>query len=66
MIQDFQDNLVLSDQIKNLSGWITLTHSKYGSSLFSNTVKLLGPTVAYFWSTVAILGTIVDTRATPG
>ena len=24
MIQDFQDNLVLSDQIKNLSGWITL------------------------------------------
>ena len=26
MIQDFQDNLVLSDQIKNLSGWITLAH----------------------------------------
>ena len=27
MIQDFQDNLVLSDQIKNLSGWITLVYS---------------------------------------
>ena len=24
MIQDFQDNLILTDQIENLSGWITL------------------------------------------
>ena len=29
MIQDFQDNLILTDQIENLSGWITLVHIGY-------------------------------------
>ena len=29
MIQDFQDNLVLAEQVENLLGWITLIHIFY-------------------------------------